>query len=102
MTFDFFVQVNTGNELQKAGIALNQTKSFVEWLTNDLKLNVTGLMCIPPVDDDPIVHFKALNKKKVECNLPQLSMGMSNDYEKAIEEGATFVRVGSAIFGRRN
>lgn len=100
--FEFFVQVNTGNESQKSGIELNKTKSFTDWLINDLKLNVTGLMCIPPFDEDPTNHFKLLRQKKLECSLRHLSMGMSNDFEQAIIAGTTFVRVGSAIFGKRN
>lgn len=99
--FEFFVQVNTGNESQKSGIELTKTKSFTDWIINDLKLNVTGLMCIPPLDQDPATHFKLLMQKKLECNLRHLSMGMSNDFEEAIKAGATFVRVGSAIFGKR-
>lgn len=100
--FEFFVQVNTGSESQKSGIELNKTKSFTDWLINDLKLNVTGLMCIPPFDEDPTIHFKLLRQKKLECSLRHLSMGMSNDFEQAIIAGTTFVRVGSAIFGKRN
>ena len=100
--FEFFIQVNTGNESQKSGIELNKTKSFTDWIINDLKLNVTGLMCIPPFDEDPSIHFKLLKQKKLECNLRHLSMGMSNDFEQAIIAGTTFVRVGSAIFGKRN
>lgn len=100
--FEYFVQVNTGKESQKSGIELKKTKSFTDWIINDLKLNVTGLMCIPPFDEDPTIHFKLLMQKKLECNLRHLSMGMSNDFEQAIRAGATFVRVGSAIFGKRN
>ena len=100
--FEFFVQVNTGSESQKSGIELAKTKSFTDWLINDLKLNVTGLMCIPPFDEDPTIHFKLLRQKKLECSLRHLSMGMSNDFEQAIIAGTTFVRVGSAIFGKRN
>ena len=99
---EYFVQVNTGNESQKSGIELKKTKSFTDWIINDLELNVTGLMCIPPFDEDPTIHFKLLMQKKLECNLRHLSMGMSNDFEQAIAAGATFVRVGSAIFGKRN
>ena len=98
---EFFVQVNTGNEAQKSGLSISEVKNFVGWAKNDKKLNITGLMCIPPVNDNPIEHFKLLKKKKEECDLQHLSMGMSNDFEVAIQNGSTFVRVGSAIFGQR-
>ena len=98
---EFFVQVNTGNEAQKSGLDISDVKNFVGWAKNDMKLNITGLMCIPPVNDNPVEHFKLLRKKKEECNLQHLSMGMSNDFEIAIQNGSTFVRVGSAIFGQR-
>ena len=100
-THEFFVQVNTGNEAQKSGLSISEVKNFVGWAKNDKKLNITGLMCIPPVNDNPIEHFKLLKKKKEECDLQHLSMGMSNDFEIAIQNGSTFVRVGSAIFGQR-
>ena len=100
-THEFFVQVNTGNEAQKSGLSISEVKNFVGWAKNDKKLNITGLMCIPPVNDNPIEHFKLLKKKKEECDLEHLSMGMSNDFEIAIQNGSTFVRVGSAIFGQR-
>ena len=100
-THEFFVQVNTGNEAQKSGLSISEVKNFVGWAKNDKKLNITGLMCIPPVNDNPIEHFKLLKKKKEECDLRHLSMGMSNDFEIAIQNGSTFVRVGSAIFGQR-
>ena len=98
---EFFVQVNTGNEAQKSGLDISEVKNFVGWAKNDKKLNITGLMCIPPVNEDPAEHFKLLRKKKEECNLQHLSMGMSNDFEIAIQNGSTFVRIGSAIFGQR-
>ena len=79
----------------------SEVKNFVGWAKNDKKLNITGLMCIPPVNDNPVEHFKLLKKKKEECILQHLSMGMSNDFEVAIQNGSTFVRVGSAIFGQR-
>mgnify|MGYP001254550081 FL=1 len=99
---EFFVQVNTGNESQKSGLGISEVKNFVGWAKNDKKLNITGLMCIPPVNDNPIEHFKLLRKKKEECKLKHLSMGMSKDFEIAIQNGSTFVRVGSAIFGQRS
>jgi PLP dependent protein len=96
-----FVQVNTGEEVQKAGIIPRETIAFVAMCRNQLKLNIAGLMCIPPVDDEPAVHFAFLAKLAREAALPELSMGMSADFESAIEFGATYVRVGSAIFGSR-
>ena len=98
---EYFIQVNTGNESQKSGLKLSEVNNFVDWAINDMKLNVTGLMCIPPINENPEKHFQILRKKKEECNLNHLSMGMSKDYEIAIENGSTFVRVGSAIFGER-
>lgn len=98
---EFFVQVNTGNEAQKSGLNISEVKNFVAWAKNDMKLNITGLMCIPPIHDNPLEHFKLLRKKKEECNLNHLSMGMSKDFEIAIQNGSTFIRVGSAIFGQR-
>ena len=96
-----FVQVNTGEEQQKAGISPAETASFVTMCRDRLKLDIAGLMCIPPVDEEPAVHFALLRKLAGELGLTQLSMGMSADYETAIQLGATHVRVGSAIFGVR-
>lgn len=96
-----FVQVNTGEEPQKAGIAPKETAAFVAHCRNELKLEISGLMCIPPVEEAPAVHFAFLAKLAKELALPHLSMGMSADYETAINLGATHVRVGSAIFGHR-
>jgi len=96
-----FVQVNIGQEPQKAGIAPSETIAFVEKCTSELGLRIKGLMCIPPVDEEPSVHFALLGKLARECGLEQLSMGMSSDYPIAIHFGATHVRVGSAIFGSR-
>ncbi len=96
-----FVQVNTGEEPQKAGIVPGQTRNFVDECRNELGLPIVGLMCIPPVDEEPALHFALLAKLAGECGLSALSMGMSGDYETAIQFGATHVRVGSAIFGAR-
>jgi pyridoxal phosphate enzyme (YggS family) len=96
-----FVQVNTGEEPQKAGIPPSETVEFVRFCRSDLKLPVEGLMCIPPVEDEPGVHFALLAELAADCGLTRLSMGMSSDYEIAVRFGATDVRVGSAIFGRR-
>jgi pyridoxal phosphate enzyme (YggS family) len=94
----YFVQVNIANEPQKNGISVNVLNPFIKYCVNDLKLNIVGLMCIPPVVDDPTNHFKALAELAKLNHLNELSMGMSNDYEIAIKNGATFVRVGSKIF----
>ncbi|SHF60387.1 hypothetical protein SAMN05444273_10838 [Litoreibacter ascidiaceicola] len=95
-----FIQVNTGNEAQKAGVSPEETDSFVEEC-RALDLPVIGLMCIPPVDEEPSAHFALLSGLAERNGLAELSMGMSSDFECAIEQGATFVRVGSAIFGER-
>jgi pyridoxal phosphate enzyme (YggS family) len=96
-----FVQVNTGEEPQKAGVTPKEAAAFVAMCRDDLKLDIAGLMCIPPVDEEPAVHFAFLAKLAGELGLKGLSMGMSDDFETAIEFGATHVRVGSAIFGMR-
>jgi pyridoxal phosphate enzyme (YggS family) len=96
-----FVQVNTGEEPQKAGIPPTMTSAFVNVCRNKLELPITGLMCIPPVDEEPALHFALLAKLASENGLTGLSMGMSDDFETAIALGATHVRVGSAIFGPR-
>ena len=94
----YFVQVNIGNEPQKNGINISKLNQFIKYCVNDLKLNVIGLMCIPPIEGNPDQHFKNLAELARANNLSELSMGMSNDYEIAIKNGATFVRVGSKIF----
>lgn len=96
-----FVQVNTGEEEQKAGIGPADAKAFVTQCRDELKLDIAGLMCIPPVDEEPAVHFAFLAKLADELGLKGLSMGMSADFETAVQFGATHVRVGSAIFGTR-
>ena len=97
---NLFVQVNTGNEEQKSGVLPQEVESFVkECLIMDLP--VKGLMCIPPVNEEASLHFALLKKISDNCGLKQLSMGMSDDFEKAISFGATHIRVGSAIFGER-
>ncbi|MDX2308377.1 MAG: YggS family pyridoxal phosphate-dependent enzyme [Hyphomicrobium sp.] len=95
------VQVNTGEEPQKAGIAPKETAAFVADCRTRLGLEIAGLMCIPPVDEEPALHFALLDKMARELGLADLSMGMSGDFEKAVRLGATYVRVGSAIFGGR-
>jgi pyridoxal phosphate enzyme (YggS family) len=98
---DLFVQVNTGEEPQKAGIMPREAAAFLTLCRDELKLDISGLMCIPPVDEEPAVHFAFLAKLAGELGLKELSMGMSDDFETAIALGATHVRVGSAIFGSR-
>jgi pyridoxal phosphate enzyme (YggS family) len=94
----YFIQVNIANESQKNGISIDKVTQFVKYCINDLNLNVIGLMCIPPVEGDPTQYFKNLAEFAKINNLSELSMGMSNDYECAIKNGATFIRVGSKIF----
>jgi pyridoxal phosphate enzyme (YggS family) len=94
----YFIQVNVGNESQKSGIAINQLNEFVKYCINDLKLNVIGLMCLPPIEGDSKYYFRNLAKLANDNKLSELSMGMSSDYESAIINGATFVRIGSKIF----
>jgi pyridoxal phosphate enzyme (YggS family) len=94
----YFIQVNVGNEPQKSGISIDRVCQFVKYCSNDLKLNIVGLMCIPPVEGDPTQYFISLAELARINNLKELSMGMSNDYQCAINNGATFVRIGSKIF----
>jgi hypothetical protein len=94
----YFIQVNIADEQQKNGISITETNQFIKYCIQDLKLNIIGLMCIPPIAGDPSQYFKSLAKIAISNNLKELSMGMSNDYECAIKNGATFVRIGSKIF----
>ena len=96
------MQVNTGREPQKAGIGPDEADAFLRTCRESLGLKIAGLMCIPPVDEDPAPHFSMLADIAERNGLPGLSMGMSGDYAKAIACGATHVRVGSAIFGVRD
>lgn len=96
-----YVQVNTGSEPQKAGIEPTEAVAFVQRCRDVHRLAIEGLMCIPPVDENPGPHFALLAKLAGEAGLAKLSMGMSGDYETAVAFGATSVRVGSAIFGTR-
>jgi hypothetical protein len=97
-----FVQVNTGDETQKAGVRPAETAVFVERCRSEHGLVLQGLMCIPPIEDDPMPHFQMLKRLASDLELRSLSMGMSADFETAIANGATHVRVGSAIFGERH
>jgi pyridoxal phosphate enzyme (YggS family) len=94
----YFIQVNIGNEDQKAGILVDKLNQFSSYCVKQLNLNVLGLMCIPPVNQDPKKHFIKLNELNVNNGFKELSMGMSNDYVEAIQCGSTCVRIGSAIF----
>ncbi len=96
-----YVQVNTGSEPQKAGIDPRETVAFVEKCRSDFGLEIEGLMCLPPIDENPGPHFALLEKLAREAGVNKLSMGMSADFKTAIAFGATSVRVGSAIFGSR-
>jgi PLP dependent protein len=100
-TLKLFAQVNTGNEPQKAGIAPAALPEFLKTVHEKYGLSISGLMCIPPVEEDPVIHFRMMAKLAKDAGLKELSMGMSGDYAVAIAEGATLVRVGSAIFGER-
>jgi PLP dependent protein len=97
-----YVQVNTGREAQKAGVLPEELAAILNLMRNTLNLTVEGLMCIPPVDEPAAPHFQMLRKMATEHGLTKLSMGMSSDFAEAIAEGATHVRIGSAIFGERS
>ena len=97
-----YVQVNTGEEDQKSGIWPEEADDFIAFCRHECGLNIAGLMCIPPVDEEPAMHFALLRTIAERNGLSGLSMGMSGDYEEAVHFGATSVRVGSAIFGSRD
>ena len=98
----YFIQINLGSEEQKGGVKINDLKPFNEYCIKELNLSVLGLMAIPPNDNDTENHFKRISELNKQFNFQQLSIGMSNDYLQAIKYGATYVRVGSAIFGPRS
>jgi pyridoxal phosphate enzyme (YggS family) len=98
----YFIQVNIGDESQKNGIHISEVKEFVRYCAFELKLQIIGLMCIPPISGDTNVYFTQLSKLANENNLKELSMGMSNDYLSALKNGSTFVRVGSGIFSEKS
>ena len=98
----YFIQVNIGNEIQKNGLNISLVSDFVQYCQNDLKLNILGLMCIPPVNNSPESFFLKLKKLNEGNYLKDLSMGMSDDFEIAAKLGSTYVRVGTAIFGKRS
>ena len=95
---NYFIQVNLGEENQKSGILKQDLSRFINYCKNDLKLNIIGLMCLPPINEDSEKYFKELKQLALANNLKELSMGMSNDYILAIKNGSTFIRIGSAIF----
>ncbi len=99
---NYFIQVNLGNESQKSGIPANEIDSFYDYCTKEKKLNILGLMIIPPNDLNPKKYFQTLYDLNNSLGLKDLSMGMSSDYEEAIRNNSTFVRIGSLIFGSRN
>jgi len=98
----YFIQVNIGNENQKSGIMINDLDDFINFCRSKTKLNIVGLMCIPPIKESPDFYFKKLSEMAKKNNLDELSMGMSNDYISGIKNGSTFVRIGSALFGERS
>ena len=97
-----YIQVNTGNEAQKSGVAPENADDFIVYCREEARLNITGLMCIPPIDEEATMHFALLQNIAKRNQLSILSMGMSDDFEEAIAFGATAVRIGSAVFGARN
>ena len=96
-----FIQVNTGEESQKAGVLPKDAPDFHHFCTSEIGLDIIGLMCIPPIDEEAAMHFSLLKTLADKLSLPKLSIGMSGDYEEAIAFGATHIRVGSALFGAR-
>ncbi len=98
---EYMVQVNTGNEVQKSGIKPNEVDNFIKTCKSNYGLNIKGVMCIPPIDENPALHFAFLKKIYQRNKLEYLSMGMSSDFKTAIEFGATHIRIGSRLFGER-
>ena len=97
----YFIQVNIGNEIQKAGIPANELEAFYNYCVNEINLKIIGLMTIPPNDNNAAKYFKSLNELNKSLALENLSMGMSADYEEAVKNDSNFVRIGSSIFGSR-
>ena len=96
-----FIQVNVGDENQKAGLSLYKLSDFYNYCVNELSLNIVGLMCLPPVSSNSEKYFNLLKKSAENLNLKELSMGMSSDFEKALANGSTFLRLGTLILGER-
>ncbi len=99
---NYFIQVNIGNEIQKSGIPINELDGFYSYCTKEKNLNIIGLMVLPPNDKNSIKYFKSLNELSSSLELRDLSMGMSADYNDAVTCGATYLRIGSLIFGNRS
>ena len=97
-----FIQVNLADEKQKSGIEISNLKNFYNYCVNDLSLNVIGLMCLPPFDANSDKYFKMLRRSSDDLNLKELSMGMSSDFDSAVINGSTFLRLGTLIMGKRN
>ena len=101
-TIKIFIQINLANESQKSGIVKNSLENFYKECKENFKLNIIGLMCLPPANEDPEKYFLELKQMALNLSLEKLSMGMSNDYLKAAKCGSNFLRIGSNIFGSRN
>ena len=97
-----FIQVNLADESQKSGIQLNDLSNFYNYCTRELSLHVIGLMCLPPMSENSEKYFKLLKEVAIKLNLKDLSMGMSEDFEDALVNGSTYLRIGTAILGKRN
>ena len=97
-----FIQVNLADEKQKAGVMLNELNHFYNYCTKELSLNIIGLMCLPPIESNSYEYFELLKKNADKLNLKELSMGMSSDFEQAILNGSTYLRLGTMILGKRN
>ena len=97
----FLIQINTGKEDTKSGIFPENADEFISYCQNNLKLNIVGLMCIPPISDSPTKHFTLLKKIANKNSLFHLSMGMTDDFKDAVQEGATYIRLGRLLFGER-
>ena len=97
-----FIQINIGNEAQKNGVEIENLVNFYEKCINEYKLDIVGLMCLPPIDKDAGIYFSKMYELVKKINLKELSMGMSNDYIEALKHKSTFLRIGSQIFGSRN
>jgi pyridoxal phosphate enzyme (YggS family) len=97
----YFIQVNIGSESQKSGVDINELDGLIDFCRTKTNLDIVGLMCIPPLSENPIQYFEKLKILAINHNLKELSMGMSNDFNSAIQSGSTFVRIGSAILGNR-
>ena len=97
-----FIQVNLADESQKSGIGINDLTGFYNYCNKDLSLNIIGLMCIPPINSNSVEYFEKINKISIKLNLKELSMGMSSDYEQALLNGSTYLRLGSVTMGERS